>query len=213
MNYSPRKKNKTVKYIVIHYTGMKNFKLAYKKLSDNNSNVSTHYLISRKGIIFNLLCPKYKAWHAGKSKWKYSANINDHSIGIELENKGHEFGYSNFSNRQYDSLRKLILFLKMNFKIIDKNIVFHSDIAPNRKRDPGEKFFLNKVGINRFNEKKLKNNYNLDEMLILYGFHISYVKKYKTFCIKAVKRSLNYVKINSSQSKKFINDFNNLLFK
>ena len=70
MNYSFRKKNKIVKYIVIHYTGMKNLKLAYKKLSDKNSNVSAHYLISRNGIIFNLLCPKYKAWHAGKSKWK-----------------------------------------------------------------------------------------------------------------------------------------------
>ena len=65
MNYSFRKKNKIVKYIVIHYTGMKTLKLAYKKLSDERSDVSTHYLISRNGFIFNLLCPKYKAWHAG----------------------------------------------------------------------------------------------------------------------------------------------------
>ena len=71
---------------------------------------------------------------------------------------------------------------------------------------------INRIGINRFNEKKLKNNYNLDEMLILYGFHISYVKKYKTFCIKAVKRSLNYRKICSTKSKKFLNDFSDLLF-
>ena len=143
MNYSLRKKNKIVKYIVIHYTGMKNLKLAYKKLSDKNSNVSAHYLISRNGIIFNLLCPKYKAWHAGKSKWKNDININDSSIGIELENKGHDFGYSNFSLKQYIGLSKLIFFLQNNFKILDKNIVFHSDIAPNRKRDPGEKFFIN----------------------------------------------------------------------
>ena len=115
MNYSFRKKNKIVKYIVIHYTGMKNLKLAYKKLSDNNSNVSAHYLISRNGIIFNLLCPKYKAWHAGKSKWKNNTNINDYSIGIELENKGHEFGYSNFTKKQYISLKKLIFFLKKKF--------------------------------------------------------------------------------------------------
>ena len=76
---------------------METLKLAYHKLSKNNSNVSTHYLISRNGNIFNLLCPKFKAWHAGKSKWKSYENINDYSIGIELENKGHEFGYSNFS--------------------------------------------------------------------------------------------------------------------
>ena len=213
MNYSFRKKNKTVKYIVIHYTGMKNLNLAYKKLSDNNSNVSTHYLISRKGVIFNLLCPKYKAWHAGKSKWKNNTNINDYSIGIELENKGHDYGYSNFSKNQYDSLRKLILFLKKNFKIFEKNIVFHSDIAPNRKCDPGEKFMINRIGINRFNISKRKDNYSLDEMLNLYGFHKSYVKKYKIFCIEAVKRSLNYDNINSSQSKKFLKDFYNLLFK
>ena len=76
MNYSFRKKNKIVKYIVIHYTGMKNLQLAYHKLTNNSSNVSAHYLISRDGNIFNLLCPKYKAWHAGKSKWKNHTNIN-----------------------------------------------------------------------------------------------------------------------------------------
>ena len=213
MNYSPRKKNKIVKYIVLHYTGMKNLKLAYKKLSDNNSNVSAHYLISRKGIIFNLLCPKYKAWHAGKSKWRDKTNINDYSIGIELENKGHIYGYSNFSKKQYNSLRQLIFFLKKNFKILDKNIVFHSDIAPNRKRDPGEKFMINKIGINRFNINRIKNKYSLDEMLKLYGFHKSYIERYKIFCIKSVKRSLNYDNINSSLSKKFLKDFYNLLFK
>ena len=212
MNYSLRKKNKTVKYIVIHYTGMKNLKLAYKKLSDKNSNVSAHYLISRKGTIYNLLCPKLKAWHAGKSKWKNNTNINDYSIGIELENKGHEFGYTNFSKNQYVSLKKLIFFLKNNFEISDKNIIFHSDIAPKRKRDPGEKFLINKIGIKRFNKKKIKYKYTIDEMLNLYGFHISYIKNHRTFCIEAVKRSLNYRQINSLQSKKFLYDFSNLLF-
>ena len=191
---------------------MKNLKSAYKKLSDKNSKVSAHYLISREGIIYNLLCPKYKAWHAGKSKWKNSTNINDYSIGIELENKGHDFGYSNFSMKQYNSLRNLIFFFKKNFKIFDKNIIFHSDIAPNRKCDPGEKFIINKIGINRFNKKKIKNKYSINEMLKLYGFHKSYIRNYKTFCIKAVKRSLNYDDINSLKSKKFMKDFYNLLF-
>ncbi len=92
---------------------MKNINLAYKKLSDNHSNVSTHYLISRKGIIFNLLCPRYKAWHAGKSKWKDNNNINEYSLGIELENKGHQYGYSNYTNKQYASLKKTIFFFKI----------------------------------------------------------------------------------------------------
>ena len=213
MNYSFRKKNKIVKYIIIHYTGMKTLKLAYQKLTNKSSNVSAHYLITRKGIIFNLLCPKYKAWHAGKSKWKNNVNINDYSIGIELENKGHEFGYSNFTNIQYLSLKRLINFIKKNFNILDENIIFHSDIAPNRKQDPGEKFFIKKIGINRFKfNKESEKKYSLYELLILYGFHKYYVKKYKKSCIRAVKRSLNYKIITSSQSKKFLKDFYNLLF-
>ena len=183
MNYSSRKKNKTVKYIVLHYTGMKNLKLAYDKLSDETSNVSSHYLISRNGTIYNLLCPKYKAWHAGKSKWKNNININDYSIGIELENKGHDFGYTKFSNRQYNSLKKLISFLKKNFNILNENIIYHSDIAPNRKKDPGEKFFMNKIDINRFNKKKIKDIYNVDDMLELYGFHKIILKIIRFFAL------------------------------
>ena len=212
MNYSFRKKNKIVKYVIIHYTGMKTLKLSYQKLINKSSNVSSHYLISREGVIFNLLCPKYKAWHAGKSKWKNDVNINDYSIGIELENKGHNFGYTDFSKKQYHSLKKLIFFLKNNFFILNENIIFHSDIAPNRKEDPGERFLINKIGINRFNNKKTKRKYNIDEMLKLYGFHMSYIKNYKRFCIMAVKRSLNYSIINPSQSEKFLKDFYNLLF-
>ena len=137
-------------------------------------------MISRNGTIFNLLCPSYKAWHSGKSKWEKKNNLNDYSIGIELENKGHKFGYQNFTNIQYLSLKKLINFMKNNYYIIDKNIIFHSDIAPNRKKDPGEKFFIKKIVINIFNFNRIKKkNYNINELLILYGFHKYYVKKYK----------------------------------
>jgi N-acetylmuramoyl-L-alanine amidase len=191
---------------------MKTLKLAYQKLTNKSSNVSAHYLITRKGVIFNLLCPKYKAWHAGKSKWKNNVNINDYSIGIELENKGHNFGYTDYSKKQYDSLKSLIFFLKKNFFILNENIIFHSDISPNRKEDPGERFFMSKIGISRFNNKKIKKKYTVDELLKLYGFHMSYIKNYKRFCIMAVKRSLNYTIINSSQSKKFVKDFYNLIF-
>ena len=212
MNYSFRKKNKIVKYIVIHYTGMKNLNLAYQKLSDDHSNVSCHYLISRHGIILNLLCPKFKAWHAGQSKWRKHININDYSIGIELENKGHENRYTKFTKRQYASLKKLVNFFKNNFYISDKNILFHSDISPNRKMDPGEKFYLNNIEIKRFYKKRQRKNYSINKMLSLYGFHSSYIKNYKKYCIKAVKRSLNYKIISPNITKKFIKDFNNLLF-
>ena len=214
MNYSFRKKNKTVKYIVIHYTGMKNLKIAYSKLNNSNSDVSIHYLISRSGIIFNLLCPSIKAWHAGKSQWKHDVNLNDNSIGIELENMGHNYCYKKFTNKQYLSLKKLINFLIKNFQIQDKDIVFHSDISPNRKKDPGEKFFINKIGINRFkNIVSYRKKYSIAILLRIYGFSDFYSKKYKSECIIAVKRTLNYKYINSKIDAKFKKDFYNLLFK
>ena len=212
MNYSFRKKNKTVKYLIIHYTGMIDFYSAYRKLNDLKSEVSCHYLISREGKIYNLLCPKFKGWHAGISEWKNVKNLNDYSIGIELENRGHEHGYTNFTNSQYHNLKKLIKFLKFNFYIKDEDIIFHSDIAPNRKKDPGEKFLVKKLGIERFNIHQRKTN-SIEELLKLYGFSHNYIKLYKIDCIKAVKRSLNYKTINSSISQTFKKKFINLLIK
>ena len=212
MNYSFRKKNKTVKYLIIHYTGMIDFYSAYRKLNDLKSEVSCHYLISREGKIYNLLCPKFKGWHAGISEWKNVKNLNDYSIGIELENKGHEHGYTNFTNSQYHQLKQLIKFLKFNFYIKDEDIIFHSDIAPNRKKDPGEKFIVKKLGIERFNFHQRKT-LSINRLLKLYGFSQNYIKIHKSDCIKAVKRSLNYKTIDSSVSKNFKNKFNNLLFK
>ena len=212
MNYSFRKKNKTVKYLIIHYTGMIDFYSAYRKLIDLKSEVSCHYLISREGKIYNLLCPKFKGWHAGISEWKNVKNLNDYSIGIELENKGHEHGYTNFTNSQYHKLKQLIKFLKFNFYIKDEDIIFHSDIAPNRKKDPGEKFIVKKLGIERFNFHQRKT-LSINRLLKLYGFSQNYIKIHKPDCIKAVKRSLNYKTIDSSVSKNFKNKFNNLLFK
>ena len=192
---------------------MKSFKDAYLKLSNLNSCVSAHYLISRKGMIYNLLCPSIKAWHSGKSRWKNNININDYSIGIELENKGHDHGYENFSQKQYQSINKLTNFLCNNFFIKKSNIIFHSDISPNRKKDPGEKFFLNKLEFKRFrNLKPKKKKYSIIELLRLYGFNEHYINKYKKKCVLSVKRTLNYQKINTNLTKKFYLDFYNLLF-
>ncbi len=214
MNYSFRKKNKIVKYIVIHYTGMKSLERAYSKLNNPNSGVSCHYLISRTGLIFNLLCPGFKAWHAGESEWKNVKNLNDYSIGIELENRGHDHGYDDFSKKQYLSLNKLIKFLCNNFLINHKNIIYHSDISPNRKMDPGEKFIIKNINIERHNYNfQIKNKYTLNELLKIYGFSNNYINKFKKDCIKAVKRSLNYKIINHDIDEKFKVNFYNLLFK
>ena len=123
-----------------------------KRLVNPNSKVSSHYLINRKGKVFKLVHDNYVAWHAGKSCWKNYKNLNENSIGIELVNKGHQFGYTSFEKKQILSLVKLCKKLVKKYKINKKNIVGHSDIAPLRKIDPGEKFpwkFLarNKVGV------------------------------------------------------------------
>tara|TARA_A100001015_G_scaffold280291_1_gene342342 strand:+ start:714 stop:1295 length:582 start_codon:yes stop_codon:yes gene_type:complete len=192
---------------------MKNLESAYLKLNNFESGVSCHYLISRSGLIFNLLCPNFKAWHAGKSQWKNIKNLNNYSIGIELENKGHQFGYNFFTNRQYQSLKNLIKFLKKNFYLEDQNIIFHSDISPNRKKDPGEKFYLEKININRFKRINLKKKkYSIRDLLKIYGFSNNYIENYREPCIIAVKRSMNYKKIDNKVSKKFISDFYNLIF-
>ena len=152
-NYSPNFSKKSrflrkIKYVIIHYTGMQSEIESIKRLKNPKYKVSCHYLINRKGKIIQLVKDKNIAWHAGKSKWKKNTNLNKNSIGIELVNRGHEFGYEKFTNSQINELVKLCLRLKKKYKIKNSNILGHSDISPLRKQDPGEKFPW----------KKLKNN-------------------------------------------------------
>ena len=133
------RKTSDIKYVIIHYTGMQSKIASIKRLSDLRYKVSCHYLIDRKGEILRMVDDNKVAWHAGKSKWKNFKNLNKYSIGIELVNKGHEFGYQKFSISQIKNLIKLCKNLKKKYKIKDSNILGHSDIAPLRKQDPGEK--------------------------------------------------------------------------
>ena len=167
VNYSPnfstsaRNKNK-IKYIVYHYTGMRSETKAIKRLTDDSSNVSCHYFIKRNGQIILMVPELFEAWHAGISKWKKDISLNKNSIGVEISNKGHEFGYQNYSRKQISSLIKLTKYLIKKYKIKRSNILGHSDIAFVRKKDPGEKFpwsYLanKKIGIwHKIKEKELK---------------------------------------------------------
>ena len=140
-NFSlPKREKKRIKFIIIHYTGMKKESSSIKKLCDPKSKVSSHYYIKKNGSILNLVPDLYEAWHAGESKWKTYKSLNKYSIGIELTNPGHQHGYRNFSLKQIYSLKKLIKYLSKKYKISYKSILGHSDISPNRKKDPGEKF-------------------------------------------------------------------------
>ena len=144
-NYSPnfstpKRIKKKIKYIIIHYTGMKNELSALNRLTNYKSKVSAHYFIKKNGTIVNLVPDLYEAWHAGISYWKNIQSLNRYSIGIEIQNSGHGNFYEKFSGKQIDSVKKLLRFLTVKYRVNRKNILGHSDIAPNRKKDPGEKF-------------------------------------------------------------------------
>ena len=160
VNFSKKfRKNKDIKLIVIHYTGMQSRIESVRRLLSPKHKVSCHYLIDRKGEILKMVDDNKVAWHAGKSKWKNYNNLNKYSIGIELVNKGHEFGYEKFTISQVNNLIKLCQNLKKKYKIKNSNIVGHSDIAPLRKKDPGEKFPWQKLQRNKIGiwYKKLKS--------------------------------------------------------
>ena len=140
-NFSPKKRNiKNIKYLIIHYTGMKKTSDAIKRLINYKSEVSCHYFIKKNGDIIRMVPDSYVAWHAGKSNWKKHNFLNKLSIGIELDNPGHDYGYVPFKSKQIKSLKRLIKSLKSKYKIKKENVLGHSDIAPERKKDPGEKF-------------------------------------------------------------------------
>ena len=140
-NFNPIKRNlKQIKFLIFHYTGMKKEPDAIKKLTRIQSEVSSHYFIKKNGDIVLLVPDLYVAWHAGKSSWKNYKSLNKYSIGIEISNSGHQFNYKKFSKKQINSILVLSKFLLKKYKINHKNILGHSDVSPNRKKDPGEKF-------------------------------------------------------------------------
>ena len=166
-NYSPnfntpKRLKKNIKYIIIHYTGMKNELSALNRLTNYKSKVSAHYFIKKNGKILNLVPDLYEAWHAGISNWKNIQSLNRYSIGVEIQNSGHANFYEKFSGKQINSVKKLLRFLIARYTVNRKNILGHSDIAPNRKKDPGEKFpwkELAKLKLahwHKLDEKKLK---------------------------------------------------------
>jgi N-acetylmuramoyl-L-alanine amidase len=129
-----------ISMVVLHYTGMKDAASAIARLADPESRVSCHYLIAEDGQIVRMVPEARRAWHAGRSWWRGVTDINSASIGIEIVNPGHELGYPPFPDEQIDALIPLLSGIKERYGITRGNIVGHSDIAPQRKQDPGELF-------------------------------------------------------------------------
>ena len=193
-NYSPnfdsnKRKSKQIKFLIFHYTGMKKESEAIERLTNIQSEVSSHYLIKKNGDIVVMVPELYVAWHAGKSSWKSFKFLNKNSIGIEISNPGHEHNYLNFSKKQIQSILYLSKLLIKKYKIKSSNILGHSDVAPFRKKDPGEKFpwkNLAKFGVGKWHslsnkilkKKRMKKiNVNKEKKFFKFLFKIGYSKK------------------------------------
>ncbi len=200
LNYSPnfdskKRSFKKIKFIIFHYTGMKKDSEAIERLTNTQSEVSSHYLIKNNGEVVVLVPDLYVAWHAGVSSWKNFKSLNMSSIGIEISNPGHDFKYKKFSKKQIQAILKLSKFLIKKYKIDKSNILGHSDIAPNRKKDPGEKFpwrYLAKFNVGQWHSlskkiliKNRMKNIDLNNKKIFYnnllkiGYSIKSPKKIK----------------------------------
>ncbi|HEY9554670.1 N-acetylmuramoyl-L-alanine amidase [Allosphingosinicella sp.] len=139
-----------VTMLVLHYTGMVDAASAIERLRDPEAGVSSHYLVAEDGQVLRLVDEDKRAWHAGRSHWRGVTDVNSASIGIEIVNPGHEFGYQPFPEEQMDALVPLVADIVRRHAIPRANVVGHSDIAPDRKQDPGELFEwyrLAKVGL------------------------------------------------------------------
>jgi N-acetylmuramoyl-L-alanine amidase len=126
--------------LILHYTGMPSAAAALARLCDPAAKVSAHYLIDEDGTVSALVPESRRAWHAGASAWRGRTHLNDRSIGIELVNPGHEWGYRPFPNRQYAACIELCRALVLRWPIPPRRVLGHSDVAPARKQDPGELF-------------------------------------------------------------------------
>ena len=126
--------------IILHYTGMVSGEAALARLTDPAAKVSAHYMVAEDGSVFSLVAEARRAWHAGVSSWRGETDINGRSIGVEIVNPGHEFGYRPFPGPQIDAVIRLLDDVRRRWTIDDAFILGHSDVAPRRKQDPGELF-------------------------------------------------------------------------
>lgn len=136
-NFNDRK-GQEITHIILHYTGMKTAQDALERLCDEASQISAHYTIDKVGKIYQHVDEENRAWHAGIGYWRGQSDINSRSIGIEIVNLGHEHGYEEFPDTQIDAVISLCLQIQKRYKI--EHVLAHSDIAPMRKIDPGERF-------------------------------------------------------------------------
>ncbi len=138
LNYGDRPTGVQPNILLLHYTGMEGMEIAKDRLTDPESTVSAHYLVDEDGVVLDIVPESKRAWHAGVSYWHGETDINSYSIGIEMVNLGHEFGYQPFPDAQMNSVKRLCRDIMERHDI--EHVLAHSDVAPERKMDPGELF-------------------------------------------------------------------------
>ena len=209
INYSPnfdlkKRSCSKVKYLIFHYTGMRSEDGAIKRLTNIKSGVSCHYFIKKNGKVIKIVPDLYVAWHAGVSSWKKDVSLNTNSIGIEISNPGHYHGYKNFNQSQIKSIISLSKKLKKKYKIKKENILGHSDIAPLRKKDPGEKFpwkllFRKKISLwHSLSEKRCRQYRS-----IILNDNTEFFKLLFEFGYKFTKNSSDKIKIYKNFQRRF----------
>lgn len=139
-NFDERPSDLSIDMLVFHYTGMPTMDVAMDRLCDPSAEVSAHYLVEEDGTVWALVDEDKRAWHAGVAQWRGETNVNARSIGIEIVNPGHEFGYCAFPEAQIEAVRNLAKEILERHPVPARNVVGHSDVAPTRKSDPGEFF-------------------------------------------------------------------------
>lgn len=182
-NHGPRPEGCDIDVLVLHYTGMPDRESALARMCDPAAQVSAHYCIDEDGTLYQLVDECRRAWHAGHSSWRGVEDVNTRSIGIELVNPGHEFGYRDFPEAQLLALRDLARDILARHPIPPQNVVGHADIAPLRKQDPGERFNWQRFarwGIGLWpptdEERQMEPDRPVDEiqtMLAAYGYGVS----------------------------------------
>jgi len=175
-NFQPRPEGAIIDMLVIHYTGMPSAQAALDRLCDPAAEVSAHYLIDETGEVHALVDEESRAWHAGVSSWRGRSDVNSRSIGIELANPGHEWGYRPFPPAQMAALADLAHGILARWPIPERNVVGHSDVAPRRKQDPGELFdwyWLARCGIGLWPTPGQSTTGEAAALLADYGYDIA----------------------------------------
>ena len=213
-NYNKRNTS-IIKFIIIHYTALENFKKAVSHLCNPNNRVSCHYLISQDGNVYNLVNEDKRAWHAGEARWSKYRDINSLSIGIELDYSNYKSN-NKFSNKMISSLKLLINLLMEKYNIKKTNVLGHSDIAPYRKIDPGINFPWSELSSsNLAKEVKINDYLKIKTLKKWFKYHnIKSDKKISLFILsyigydvlKLKKNKKLFSKLIMSYQSRFINN-------